>query len=103
MIEEHRKTTYEALEWIKQGEKLCKEEIDEVSEAWEFLLEDESMEKIKEGTCQNDLKITTVKEDMKKLLIKEKIAKVAKLKQLQHPVKALCDQEKKINEEVMTQ
>ena len=70
MIEENRKTTSEVVEWIKQGDKLCKESIDAISKALELLLEDEVMDKIKEDACHSDLKITMVKEDMKKLSIK---------------------------------
>ena len=70
---------------------------------WEFLLENEAVEKIKEDARQADLKITTVKADMKKLSIKEKIAKVVELKQLQQEVKNLHDQEQKRNEEVVAQ
>ena len=60
MLKEHRKTTSEAVEIIKQGKKLYKEAINAVSEAWELLLEDEAVKKIKEDTCQTDLKITTI-------------------------------------------
>ena len=83
VLEEHRKTTSEDVDRIKQVEKICKEAIDAVSEPWELLLEVEAVEKIKEDACQTDLNITMVKEDMKKLSIKENIAKVVELKQIQ--------------------
>ena len=47
---------------------------------WESLLDNETMEKIKEDVQKADVKITTVKADMKKLPIKERTVKVAELK-----------------------
>ena len=93
VLKEHRKTIFEDVERIKQGEKLYTEVVDVVSATWELLLEDEAVEKTKEDAWQDDLKIIAVKADMKKLSIKEKIAKVVELKQLQQQVKTLHDQE----------
>ena len=58
---------------------------------WEFLLEDEDVENIKEYVWQANLKISVVKEDIKKLPIKEKSAKVVELKQLQQEVRTNLD------------
>ena len=55
---------------------------------------------MKEDAWQADLKINVVKSDMKKLSIKEKIAKFFELKQLQQQFKTLCNQDRKINDEV---
>ena len=82
MLEEHKKTTFEAVERIRQGEKLCTEAVEAFSAMWELLLEDETVEKINEDAQKDDLKITAVKADMKKLPIKYRITKVAELKQL---------------------
>ena len=82
MLEEHRKTTSEAVERIRQGEKLCTEAVEAVSTMWELLLDDEAIEKIKEDARETNLKITAVKVDMKKLSLKEKAGKIAELKQL---------------------
>ena len=100
MIEEHRKKTSPAIERIRKGEKLYIEGIEAVSTTWEFILEDEVVEKIKEDAWKTNLNITTVKEDMKKLSIKERITKVVELKQLQQEVKTLCKQEQKRNDEM---
>ena len=100
VLEEHRKTTSEAIKTIRQGGKLCTEDIEAISMMWEVLLEDETMEKIKEYAPQADLKITTVNAYMKNLLIKERITKVTELKQLQQEEKTLPDQDKKRNDEV---
>ena len=83
VLEECRKTTSEAVKRIKQGEKLFTEVVEAISTMWEFIIEDEAMDKIKEDACQIDLNIRAVKEDMKNLSIKEKIAKVTELKHLQ--------------------
>ena len=64
-------------------------------------MEDETMEKIKEDACQTDLHISIVKIDMNNMPIKENISKVPELKQLQHELKNLCDQENKRNNEVV--
>ena len=83
MIEACQKPTSEAIDRIKEGEKLCKEAIDQVFATWELLLEDEKVEKIIEDLRQTKLQITSVKADMKKLHIGENIGKVVKLKKLQ--------------------
>ena len=93
MIEERRKTTSQAIDRIKEGEKLCTKAIDAVSMTLEVLLEDDTAEKFVEAAHHAVLKIVTVKVDMKKLSIKEKIAKVSKLKQLQQEVKTLRNKE----------
>ena len=80
VLEVRKKTTFEAVDQIKQGKKLCTKAIDATSTNWELLLEDETTEKFVEDTLQAELKITAVKTDMKKLPIKEKITKVVKLK-----------------------
>ena len=55
VIEVHKKTTFEAVDRIKEGEKLCKEAIDKVSVTWELLPEDEKAEKIIEDLWQTKL------------------------------------------------
>ena len=90
----------EAIERIRQGEKLCTEAVEFIPAMWEVLMEDETMEKIKEYAQQTDLKITAVKEHMNNLSIKQRITKVTKLKQLQQEVKTLCNQEHKRNDEI---
>ena len=49
VIEACQKTTSEAVDRIKEVEKLCKEAIGKVSVAWELLMEDEKVEKIAKG------------------------------------------------------
>ena len=83
MLKEHRKTTYEAIEMIRKGEKLYIEVVESIFMTWELLLEDEAVEKIKEDARQAELRIAMVKADMKKFSLKEKVAKVVELKQLQ--------------------
>ena len=70
------------------------EVVEVVSMMQEVLLDDETMDKIKEDVQQVDEKIIVLKVDMKNMLIKERSAKVIELKKLQQEVKALRDQEK---------
>ena len=70
MLVERRKTTYDVVDWIKEGEKLCIEALDIVSAMWGLFLEYDTREKFVEDARQDDLKITTVKVEMKKLPIK---------------------------------
>ena len=83
MLEERRNAVSEAVARRSKGKKLFIEEVEAVSAMWEVLMEDETVEKIKEDVWQADLKIDVVKEDMKKLSIKEKIANFVELQQLQ--------------------
>ena len=58
------------------------EAVEVVSMMWEVLLDDETMDKIKEDVQQADEKIIALKVDMKNMLIKERSAKVTELKKL---------------------
>ena len=49
---------------------------------WEVLLDDETMDKIKEDVQQANEKFIALKVDMKNMLIKERSAKVTELKKL---------------------
>ena len=55
-IEEYRKTTSEAIDRIKEGEKICKKVIEAILTTWELLLEDETTPKFIEGARQAELK-----------------------------------------------
>ena len=101
MLEEHRKEVSEAAERIRWGETIYTEAVEVIYAMWEVLLDNETVEKIKEDAWQDDLKITTVKVDMKKLPIKERSVKVSNLNQLQQEVKTLHDQEQKRNDEII--
>ena len=103
VIEERRKTTSEAIEWIKQGEKLCTETIYIVSAVWELFLKYEAMEKIKEDAWKDDLKISAVKEYMKTMPMKEKITRGTELKEILDKARTLHDQESMCNKEMAKQ
>ena len=67
---------------------------------WEALLEDETMENIREYAWKANDKIIVVKAEMIKISLKDKVANVSEVNHLQQEVQVLRDQERTRNYEV---
>ena len=82
VLEERNKAVSKAEEMVRRRETMYNEAVEVVSMMWEVLLDDETMDKIKEDVQQADEKIIALKVDMKNMLIKERSAKVTELKKI---------------------
>ena len=70
VLEEHNKVASQAVARIHQGEKLCTEVVELISVMWKSILEDETVENIKEDALQDNENISALKAEMKKLSLK---------------------------------
>ena len=82
--EERRRATSEADGNITEGQTLYMKAVGVISMIWEALLEDETIENIRESVWQVDERFIATKAEMKKLPFKEKLIKMADIKRLQY-------------------
>ena len=71
---------FESTGKIKQGKTLFAKEIEDVFMVWEALMEDTTIESIRENRRTTKEKIAIDKTNMKKLVFKEKVSKMTEIK-----------------------
>ena len=62
----------EATKKIKEAEELCAKAVNQVSQAWEALIEDTELEKFAEELCTVETHMNQMKNAMKKFPLAEK-------------------------------
>ena len=74
---------------MKEAEALCVKEVEQVSQIWEVLIDDEEIEKVKEQLHTAETKVNQLNIEMKELSLVEKMAKSIEMKRLQKQVTTL--------------
>ena len=65
VLEERTKAAAKATKKIEEAEALCSKVIDQVSRAWEALIEDAEPEKVVDDICTAKIEVTHKKNEMK--------------------------------------
>ena len=92
VLEERRKIITEASKRIEEAVALRAKEVEQVSQLWEALIDDEELEKVTEQLCIAEAEVNQLKNEVKNLLIVEKMAKASDMKKLQQHVSKLGTQ-----------
>ena len=67
MLEEQRKASIEYAQKIEEAEAVCAKVFDQVSHAWEALIEDAKLEKVEEELHMVEAEVNQMKRSMRKL------------------------------------
>ena len=65
MLEERRQVAIEVAKKIKDAKSLCTKAVDQVSQAWEALIEDAELDKVTQDLCTVETEVTQLKNEMK--------------------------------------
>ena len=82
----------EAVKRIEEVESQCTKVVDQVSQNWESLIDDDELEKVTEELRTTKTKVTQLKNEMTKLPLVENLAEATEMKSLQQQVTVLCKQ-----------
>ena len=82
-LEERRNETIEFAKIIEEVEELCAKAVEQVSQTWEALIDDEELEKFTKQLRIVEIEVNELRNEMKKLSLVEKMAKYANMKRLQ--------------------
>ena len=83
VLEERRKAVTKAVKKTEEAETLCAKFVDQASQTWEALIDDNELEKVVEELCRVETKETQLKYEMKKLPLAEKMDKAAEMKKFE--------------------
>ena len=72
---------------------ICANVVDQVSQAWEVLMDDAESEKLANELVIVEGNIAQIRNEMKKLPLAQKMAKATEMRKLQQQVTVLCTQQ----------
>ena len=104
VLEDHRKETTESAMKVEEAEALCSKVVEQVSQAWEALIDDEELEQVTQQFHTTEAEFNKLQDDLKKLPMTEKMSKVVDMKKLQQQVeKLITHQQKRIDQVIELQ
>ena len=95
VLEERRKEATEDAKKIEDVKALFAKAFDQVSQAWEYLINDKELEKITEQLRTVEIDVNQMKYEMKKLSLAKKMAKDAKMQKVHQQVVTLRTKKQK--------
>ena len=93
VLEERRKKTIEVVKKIEYVEALCAKVVEQFSQTWEALIDDEELEKVAEELITPKMEINQMRNEMKKFPLAKKLAKVEEMKKPHQQVTMLKTQQ----------
>ena len=92
-MEKIREATIEAMNKIEESKEVCAKAVDQVSQTWEALMDDEQSQKIANELTLLEANITQIRNDMKQLPLSQKMAKEIEMRKLLQQITVLCTQQ----------
>ena len=80
---------------IEETVEICAKAVEQVSQPWEYLIDDEELKKVMEQFHIAKEEASQLESEVKKLLIVEKMEKATDMKKLEQQVPKLCTHQQK--------